>query len=73
MHLKEKITEMPIDKSWMQKSRVSLEYDNGVLEFLELTFNKAPQSDKLPCPCVRCNNCLFIIDKLCKVICKTMG
>ena len=46
---------MPIDKSWMQKSRVSLEYDNGVLEFLEFAFNNEPQSDKLPSPCVRCN------------------
>ena len=43
----------------MQKSRVSLEYDNGVLEFLEFAFNNAPQSDKLPCPYVRCNNCLL--------------
>ena len=43
---------MSIDKSWM-----SLEYDNGVLEFLE--FNNAPQSDKLPRPCVSCNNCLL--------------
>ena len=49
----------PIDKSWIQKSRVGLEYDNGVLEFLEFSFNNAPQSDKLPCPCVRCNNCLL--------------
>lgn len=34
----------------MQKSRVSLEYDNGVLEFLEFAFNNALGSDKLPCP-----------------------
>ena len=38
---------------------MSLEYDNGVLEFLEFAFNNAPQRDKLPYPCVRCNNCLL--------------
>ena len=64
---------MPIDKSWMQKSRVSLEYDNGVLEFLEFAFNNASQSDKLPCSCVVVTIVYYIIDKLCKVICKTMG
>ena len=42
----------------MKKSRVSLEYDNEVLKFLEFVFNNAPRSDKLPCLCVRCNNCL---------------
>ena len=50
---------MPIDKSWMQKSRVSLENDNGVLEFLEFSFNNAPQSDKLLCSYVHSNNCLL--------------
>lgn len=43
----------------MQKSRVSLEYDNGVLEFLEFAFNNALGSDKLPCPYVHCNNYLM--------------
>ena len=50
---------MPINKLWMQKSRVSQEYDNGVVEFLDFAFSNAPGSGKLPCPCVRCNNCLM--------------
>ena len=58
MKLKEIKAKMPINKLWMQKSRVSQEYDNGVLEFLDFAFSNAPGSDKLPCPCVRCNNCL---------------
>ena len=33
---------MSIDKSWMQKSRVSKEYDIGVLQFLNFAFNNAP-------------------------------
>ena len=59
MKLKEIKAKMPINKLWMQKSRVSQEYDNGVLEFLDFAFSNAPGSDKLPCPCVHCNNCLM--------------
>ena len=50
MKLKEIKAKMPINKLWMQKSRVSQEYDNGVLEFLDFAFSNAPRSDKLPCP-----------------------
>ena len=38
---------------------MSQEYDNGDLEFLNFAFSNAPRSDKIPCPCVRCNNCLM--------------
>ncbi|KAJ9697219.1 hypothetical protein PVL29_009136 [Vitis rotundifolia] len=50
---------MPIDKSWMQKSRVSSEYHKGVLEFLDFAFSNAPGKEMPPCPCIRCNNCLM--------------
>ncbi|RVW76461.1 hypothetical protein CK203_056872 [Vitis vinifera] len=50
---------MPIDKSWMQKSRVSSEYYKGVLEFLDFAFSNALGKEMLPCPCIRCNNCLM--------------
>ncbi|RVW33938.1 hypothetical protein CK203_082982 [Vitis vinifera] len=50
---------MPIDKSWMQKSRVSSEYHKGVLEFLDFAFSNAPGKEMLPCPCIHCNNCLM--------------
>ena len=36
----------------MQKIRVSLEYDNGILEFLEFAFNNELGSDRLPYPCI---------------------
>ncbi|KAJ9705791.1 hypothetical protein PVL29_003747 [Vitis rotundifolia] len=50
---------MPIDKSWMQKSRVSTKYHKRVLEFLGFAFNNAPRKEMLSCPCIRCNNCLM--------------
>ena len=50
---------MPIDKSWIQKSRVSSEYYQGVLEFLDFAFSNALGKEMLPCPCIRCNNCLM--------------
>ena len=49
---------MPIDKSWMQKSRVSNEYEIGVSQFLDFAFNNAPRKEMFPCPCIRYNNCL---------------
>ena len=42
---------MPIDKSWIQKSRVSNEYEIGVSQFLDFAFNNAPGKEMLPCPC----------------------
>ena len=50
---------MAIDKSWMQKSRVSSEYHKGVLEFLDFAFTNAPGKEILPCPCIHCNNCVM--------------
>ena len=49
---------MLIDKSLMQKSRVSNEYEIGVTQFLDFAFNNASGKEMLPCPCIRCNNCL---------------
>ncbi|KAL6313164.1 hypothetical protein AAG906_016741 [Vitis piasezkii] len=43
----------------MQKSRVSSEYHKGVLEFLDFAFTNAPGKEMLPCPCIRCNNCVM--------------
>ena len=50
---------MSIDKSWMQKSIISSEYDKGVLEFLDFAFNNALGKEMLPCSCIHCNNCLM--------------
>ncbi|XP_058106342.1 uncharacterized protein LOC131249554 [Magnolia sinica] len=45
-----------MDKSWMQKSRVSLEYVKGMKEFIEFAFNNAASEEKILCPCVKCAN-----------------
>ncbi|XP_058071152.1 uncharacterized protein LOC131220206 [Magnolia sinica] len=45
-----------MDKSWMQKSRVSLEYVKGMKEFIEFAFNNAASEGKILCPCVKCTN-----------------
>ena len=40
----------------MQKSRVSIEYLNGVKEFLDFAFGHTTNRDKIPCPCIKsCN------------------
>ena len=49
---------MQIDKSWMQKSRVSNEYEIGVSQFLDFAFNNVPGKEMLPCHCICFNNCL---------------
>ena len=50
---------MSIDKSWMQKSRISSEHDKGVLEFLDFAFSNALGKEILPYPCICCNNYLM--------------
>ena len=50
---------MQIYKSWMQKSRISSEYDKKVLEFLDFAFNNALGKEMFQCPCICCNNCLM--------------
>ncbi|XXG80070.1 hypothetical protein AAC387_Pa09g1016 [Persea americana] len=45
-----------MDKSWMDKSRSSPEYLNGVTEFLNFAFDHATNDDKIPCPCIKCCN-----------------
>lgn len=46
-----------MDRSWMQKNRVSIEYKNGVLEFLKFAETNLPNSNgRFHCPCVKCFN-----------------
>ncbi|XXG54099.1 hypothetical protein AAC387_Pa03g2065 [Persea americana] len=45
-----------MDKSWMQKPRVSPEYLNGVKEFLNFAFDRATNRDKILCPRTKCCN-----------------
>ncbi|XXG86159.1 hypothetical protein AAC387_Pa11g1107 [Persea americana] len=45
-----------MDKSWMQKSKVSLDYLNGVKKFLDFAFDHTTNGDKIQCPCIKCCN-----------------
>ncbi|XP_041994040.1 uncharacterized protein LOC121744538 isoform X1 [Salvia splendens] len=43
-----------MDRSWMSKSRVTTEYQNGLHYFLDYAFHNASMHDKILCPCKRC-------------------
>ena len=46
-----------MDRSWMNASRITEEYENGVEEFLQFAQSKAePMWGKFFCPCVKCAN-----------------
>ncbi|KAH1055162.1 hypothetical protein J1N35_033227 [Gossypium stocksii] len=45
-----------MDKSWMNLSRVSNSYRNGVESFLNFAFQNASQENMILCPCKKCGN-----------------
>ncbi|KAG8503618.1 hypothetical protein CXB51_001607 [Gossypium anomalum] len=45
-----------MDRSWMNLSRVSNAYRNGVQTFLNFAFQNARQENMILCPCKRCGN-----------------
>ncbi|KAG8490766.1 hypothetical protein CXB51_013918 [Gossypium anomalum] len=45
-----------MDKSWMNLSRVSNDYRNGVQTFLNFAFQNASQENMILCPCKKCGN-----------------
>ncbi|XP_039145632.1 uncharacterized protein LOC120282863 [Dioscorea cayenensis subsp. rotundata] len=45
-----------MDKSWMNKSRLSQEYVDGVEQFLDYAFNNLSSDNKIVCPCIKCKN-----------------
>ncbi|KAG8493340.1 hypothetical protein CXB51_010684 [Gossypium anomalum] len=45
-----------MDRSWMNLSRVSNGYRNGVQTFLNFAFQNASQENMILCPCKRCGN-----------------
>ncbi|XP_050902383.1 uncharacterized protein LOC127112997 [Lathyrus oleraceus] len=46
-----------MDRSWMQKNRLSEEYKKGVLEFLKFAETNLPESNgRFHCPCAKCVN-----------------
>lgn len=48
-----------MDRSWMEKSRVTEEYQNGLKFFLDYAFRNASMSDGILCPCKRCKIVIF--------------
>ncbi|KAK5838305.1 hypothetical protein PVK06_007034 [Gossypium arboreum] len=45
-----------MDKTWMNLSRVSNDYQNGVQTFLNFAFQNASQENMILCPCKKCDN-----------------
>ncbi|XP_039134881.1 uncharacterized protein LOC120272182 [Dioscorea cayenensis subsp. rotundata] len=45
-----------MDKSWMRKSRLSQEYEDGVEQFLNFAFANSSEDDRIICPCIKCVN-----------------
>ncbi|CAN1852204.1 hypothetical protein LINPERHAP1_LOCUS40555, partial [Linum perenne] len=46
-----------MDKSWMNKPRSSVEYMNGLNNFLEFAFGSPNcRDEKILCPCKKCSN-----------------
>ncbi|XP_039117866.1 uncharacterized protein LOC120253629 [Dioscorea cayenensis subsp. rotundata] len=43
-----------MDKSWMRKSRLSQEYEDGVEQFLNFAFANSSEDDRIICPCIKC-------------------
>ena len=51
---------MPIDKSWITiKNRKSVDYMNGVKDFVDHASNFVDSSGKVRCPCKKCVNMNF--------------
>ncbi|PPS15342.1 hypothetical protein GOBAR_AA05235 [Gossypium barbadense] len=45
-----------MDRTWMNFSRASNEYQNGVQSFLDLAFHNSSQENIILCPCKKCGN-----------------
>ncbi|CAL5193665.1 unnamed protein product [Lathyrus oleraceus] len=46
---------MPVDKSWIDKPEDTLEYENGLLNFLNFSFHhKSIDGLRIKCPCSKC-------------------
>lgn len=46
---------MAIDKSWIDKPHDTLEYENGLIKFLNFAFeHKSIDGLKIKCPCSKC-------------------
>ncbi|KAL0537609.1 hypothetical protein IC582_026592 [Cucumis melo] len=46
-----------MDKSWMIKDRLSMEYEEGVDRFIEFAQKHSSGRSSMSCPCIRCGNC----------------
>ena len=46
----------PCNKAWMSKHRLSPEYLNGLVHFIEFIKKNGGGHNQFPCPCVTCRN-----------------
>ncbi|XP_073120554.1 uncharacterized protein [Henckelia pumila] len=44
-----------MDKEWMRKDTLSLEYEIGIESFLQFAMSNANDPNAIPCPCARCD------------------
>ncbi|XP_074298303.1 uncharacterized protein LOC141629156 [Silene latifolia] len=51
-----RIQRMRNDRSWMYIARRLPEFENGVIEFLNVSFSKGVHGSQIRCPCNRCIN-----------------
>ncbi|XP_038679433.1 uncharacterized protein LOC119980710 [Tripterygium wilfordii] len=52
---------MSMDKSWINKHRLSVEYLNGINKFIEFAFqNSSDSAGRVLCPCVNCMNAFWV-------------
>ncbi|XP_012837541.1 PREDICTED: uncharacterized protein LOC105958084 [Erythranthe guttata] len=49
-----------MDKSWMHKSRSTIEYKNGLNQFLDMAFSNVSLGGKIICPCKYCKNAKWV-------------
>ena len=45
-----------MDRGWMSQPRASAAYKDDVEQFLSFAFRDVPAGDRIPCPCVNCQN-----------------
>ncbi|XP_019056069.1 PREDICTED: uncharacterized protein LOC104585592 [Nelumbo nucifera] len=53
------VGEHSMDKSWIYRSRTSMAYLEGLVQFLDFAFANANHEGEILCPCVNYNNIML--------------
>lgn len=54
-----KLVETKIDKSWIDCSRASSEYEKWLIEFVNFAIKNVEDASDIRCPCYKCRNLAF--------------